>query len=91
MKAWCPGRGAAFFTMHCRAGTQYGAWTPDQQRTAYALRSIRGTYLSASDSHRHRVDLVFATHQFDMRAHRGGGADLIAAHDRHHDTVVLGM
>ncbi len=33
----CPGRGAAFFTMHRRAGTQGDAgaqWTPDQQRTA---------------------------------------------------------
>jgi len=41
-----PGRGAASFTMHRRAGTQVcGAepWTPDQQRTAKALRSIRGT------------------------------------------------
>jgi len=86
VKGSCPGRGAAFFTMHRRAGThRYGAWTPDQQRTAYALRSIRGTYLSASDSHRHRVDLVFTTHQLDMRAHRGGGAGLVAAHDRHHD------
>src|SRR6476646_297451 len=28
----CPGRGAAFFTMHRRAGTQHTVWTPDQQR-----------------------------------------------------------
>src|SRR5258708_5637769 len=32
----CPGRGAAFFTLHRRAGTQGdpSRWTPDQQRTA---------------------------------------------------------
>ena len=40
----CPGRGAAFFTLLRRAGTHNGcAWTPDQQRTACALRRIRGT------------------------------------------------
>jgi hypothetical protein len=39
----CPGRGAAFFTPHRRAGTHRQTWTPDQQRTARALRSIRGT------------------------------------------------
>jgi hypothetical protein len=42
----CPGRGAAFFTMHRRAGTQACGtepWAPDQQRTARALRSVRGT------------------------------------------------
>ena len=26
-----------------------------------------------------------------MRAHRGGGTDVIASHDRDHDAVVLGM
>jgi len=44
----CPGRGAAFFTMHRRAGTQTA--TPDgprissaPRRKGGALRSIRGT------------------------------------------------
>src|SRR5713101_9838350 len=47
---------------------------------------------SRNDSlHRHRVELVFVAHQLDMRAHRDGGADLVAAHDRHHHAVVLGM
>src|SRR5258708_7276296 len=33
--ASCPGRGAAFFTMHRRAGTHScKVWAPDQQRTA---------------------------------------------------------
>src|SRR3981189_1042734 len=42
----CPGRGAACFTLLRRAGThryERYAWAPDQQRTACALRSIRGT------------------------------------------------
>jgi hypothetical protein len=42
----CPGRGAAFFTLLRRAGTHsliVQPWAPDQQRTATALRSIRGT------------------------------------------------
>jgi hypothetical protein len=43
----CPGRGAAFFTLLRRAGTHQAfivqPWAPDQQRTATALRSIRGT------------------------------------------------
>jgi hypothetical protein len=41
----CPGRGGAFFTLLRRAGTRMKTplWAPDQQRTATALRSIRGT------------------------------------------------
>src|SRR5882672_3900202 len=42
----CPGRGAAYFTLLRRAGThryERYAWAPDQQRTACALRGIRGT------------------------------------------------
>src|SRR6266568_3010144 len=45
-KPSCPGRGAAHFALLRRAGTQRYeryAWAPDQQRTACALRSIRGT------------------------------------------------
>src|ERR1700727_3832454 len=36
----CPGRGAAFFTMHRRAGTHVHPkrWTPDQQRTTPQAR-----------------------------------------------------
>src|SRR3979411_2134000 len=43
--ASCPGRGAAF--LRCSAEPEpiggWIRWTPDQQRTADALRSIRGT------------------------------------------------
>src|SRR6267142_4031420 len=42
----CPGRGAAYFMLLRRAGThryEPYAWAPDQQRTACALRGIRGT------------------------------------------------
>src|SRR3954470_5321535 len=41
--------------------------------------------------HRHRVELVFLAHQLDMGAHRGGGAGAVAAQDRHHHPVVLGV
>src|SRR4051812_32237592 len=42
-------------------------------------------------SHRHRVDLVLAAHQFDVGAHRARGAVAVAAHDRHHHGVVFGL
>src|SRR5437870_13749330 len=41
--------------------------------------------------HRHRVNLVLPAHQLDVGAHRGRGAGLVAAHDRDHDPVVLGV
>jgi TRAP-type C4-dicarboxylate transport system substrate-binding protein len=55
--------------------------------------SRRGEDAAPQDEelHRHRVELVFAAHQLDMGAHRGCRADAVAAHDRHHHAVVLGV
>src|SRR5215831_9942164 len=47
--------------------------------------------LYAHALNRHRVDLVFPAHELDMRAHGGGGSELVAAHDGNDDAVVLGL
>jgi hypothetical protein len=38
-----PGPGVAFFTPLRRAGSHGDTWAPDQQRSASALRCVRGT------------------------------------------------
>src|ERR1700704_6557488 len=58
----CPGRGAAFFTMHRRAGTAADAvlvLASALQRTAYALRSVRGTYSQLPHQFLHRAFKTF--------------------------------
>jgi hypothetical protein len=46
-RASCPGRGAAFFTMHRRAGTHGPRISSAPRRKSGPLRSIRGTHPSS--------------------------------------------
>src|ERR1700761_7925760 len=49
-RASCPGRGAARLCRSAEPGPTQRGWTPDQQRTARALRRIRGTSIDHHSS-----------------------------------------